>query len=56
MTDKSNLLLLFDRPAEPIFLKKGEDNATFDLPESYWVSIQNNNWVMNRYVTLFCTQ
>lgn len=45
--DKNNLLLLFDRPSEPIFLKKGEDNVTFDLPKSYWVSIRNYNFVIN---------
>lgn len=32
MSDKRNLLLLFDRPCEPIFMKKGPNNAKFDVP------------------------
>lgn len=39
MTDtKNNLLLFFDRPTEPCFMQKGEDRATFELPEHYYVS------------------
>lgn len=32
---------LFDRPGEPIFLPKGDDNAVFDVPSEYIVSIFN---------------
>ncbi|KAF7269759.1 hypothetical protein GWI33_017215 [Rhynchophorus ferrugineus] len=34
MTDKKNLLLLFDRPKEPVFMPKG-DNVVFSIPESF---------------------
>lgn len=33
---KSNLLLLFDRPQEPVFVPKGNQQAVFDLPDPYW--------------------
>lgn len=39
MTDKNNLLHLFDRPNEPIFMEKGENGVTFDVPSDYLVSI-----------------
>lgn len=32
MTDKKNLLLLFDRPGEPVFTPKGKNHAVFDVP------------------------
>lgn len=35
MADKNNLLLLFERPNEPIFTPKGKDNAVFEVPESF---------------------
>ncbi|CAH2007165.1 unnamed protein product [Acanthoscelides obtectus] len=36
MTDsKSNLLKLFDRPKEPVFMPKGDNNAVFDVPNNY---------------------
>lgn len=38
MTDKNNILLLFDRPTEPIFVGKGDDQTTFDVPPEYLVS------------------
>lgn len=38
MTDKNNILYLFDRPTEPIFIGKGDDNVSFDIPPEYWVS------------------
>ncbi|XP_053965114.1 phenoloxidase 2-like [Anastrepha ludens] len=34
MANKKNLLLLFDRPNEPIFVQKGKDEV-FDLPEKF---------------------
>ncbi|XP_059616952.1 phenoloxidase 2 [Phlebotomus argentipes] len=35
MTDKKNLLLLFDRPQEPVFVEKGERKTVFDVPDNY---------------------
>lgn len=32
MANKKNLLLLFDRPLEPVFMEKGPNNAVFDVP------------------------
>ncbi|XP_050319431.1 phenoloxidase 2-like [Bactrocera neohumeralis] len=34
MADKNNLLLLFDRPTEPIFMEKGKA-AVFDVPDKF---------------------
>ncbi|XP_043289152.1 uncharacterized protein [Venturia canescens] len=33
--DKSGILYLFDRPAEPVYVPKGENKVAFDIPESY---------------------
>ncbi|XP_072934080.1 phenoloxidase subunit 1-like [Epargyreus clarus] len=33
---KKNLLLFFERPTEPCFMKKGEDGAVFQLPTNYF--------------------
>jgi hypothetical protein len=39
MANKANkILLLFDRPTEPVFMPKGDNNATFDVPQEYLVS------------------
>lgn len=35
MEDKKGLLLLFQRPLEPVFTPKDDGKAAFDLPESY---------------------
>lgn len=35
MADKKNLLLLFERPQEPVFMAKGE-NSVFDVPDSFY--------------------
>uniref|UniRef100_A0A481MQH0 Phenoloxidase n=1 Tax=Nipponaphis monzeni TaxID=196483 RepID=A0A481MQH0_9HEMI len=35
MTDRNNILYLFHRPTEPIFLNKGNDNVTFEIPPEY---------------------
>lgn len=35
MADKKNLLLLFERPGEPIFTPKGEENAIFEVPSHF---------------------
>lgn len=32
--DKKNLLLLFDRPTEPVFMEKGPNRAKFQVPAS----------------------
>lgn len=37
--NKNNLLLLFDRPQEPVFVAKGEKKAVFDIPDSYLVIV-----------------
>lgn len=40
MSDKKNLLLLFDRPQEPIFMPKGDQKKAFAVPPEYLVSIK----------------
>lgn len=35
MADKNNLLLLFERPNEPVFTPKGKDNAVFEVPDNF---------------------
>lgn len=35
MADKQDLLLLFERPNEPIFTPKGKDNAVFEVPDNF---------------------
>lgn len=40
--NSSNLLYLFDRPTEPLFIGKGDDPAklvSFDVPPEYLVSL-----------------
>jgi hypothetical protein len=40
-----DLLLMFDRPTEPIFMPKGDNNnVAFDVPPSLLVSIGSCNW------------
>jgi len=34
--DKENLLLLFQRPGEPVFTAKEDGKVAFDLPEEYY--------------------
>uniref|UniRef100_A0A1B6MSZ9 Tyrosinase copper-binding domain-containing protein n=1 Tax=Graphocephala atropunctata TaxID=36148 RepID=A0A1B6MSZ9_9HEMI len=34
---KQHLLLLFERPLEPVFVPKGDNQAVFDVPEEYLV-------------------
>lgn len=36
---KEHLLLLFERPTEPTFMPKGAQQAVFDIPQEYLVSI-----------------
>lgn len=35
MAKKENLLLLFDRPQEPVFVEKGPKRAVFDVPSAF---------------------
>lgn len=35
MANKRNLLLLFERPQEPVLVGKGENNNVFDVPSEY---------------------
>lgn len=35
MADKKNLLLLFDRPQEPVFMEKGADRSVFNVPDNF---------------------
>lgn len=35
MSSKKDLLLLFDRPKEPVFIAKGDEEAVFMVPENY---------------------
>ncbi|XP_019754719.2 phenoloxidase 1 [Dendroctonus ponderosae] len=35
MSDKKNLLLLFDRPQEPVFMPKGDQKKAFAVPPEY---------------------
>jgi len=35
---KSDILYLFDRPAEPVYVPKGENKVAFDVPANYLVS------------------
>lgn len=37
-SSKENLLYLFDRPTEPLFIEKG-DNVSFEIPPDYLVSL-----------------
>jgi tyrosinase len=43
MVDANNLLLLFDRPLEPVFAPKGTDETYFNVPP---------NFLTNRYQTI----
>lgn len=50
MSNKKDLLLLFDRPKEPVFIAKGDDRAAFQVPENFLVS-----WIFY-WITLKHTQ
>lgn len=34
-----NILLMFDRPGEPIYVPKGDKKVVFDIPAEYMVNI-----------------
>lgn len=38
MSKKSDILYLFDRPAEPVYVPKGENKVAFNVPANYLVS------------------
>lgn len=38
-SDNSSILYLFDRPAEPVYIPKGEQRVAFDIPPNYLVRI-----------------
>jgi hypothetical protein len=38
MANKNDILYLFDRPTEPLFVSKGDDNVSFEVPSDYLVS------------------
>ena len=35
----NNLTYLFDHPKEPLFVPRGEENITFNVPNEYLVSL-----------------
>ena len=37
-SDKTGILYLFDRPAEPVYVPKGSNKVAFDIPADYLVS------------------
>lgn len=39
MVEKNDILYLFDRPSEPIFTGKGDDNVSLEVPTEYLVSL-----------------
>lgn len=41
MSSKNNLLYLFDRPTEPLFIEKG-DNVSFEIPPDYLVIVEQH--------------
>ncbi|CAB3245542.1 unnamed protein product [Arctia plantaginis] len=48
---KRNLLLFFDRPIEPCFMQKGEEQAVFELPDNYYPEKYKfaSNVIANRF-------
>lgn len=38
MADKNNILYLFDRPTEPMFVGKGDKRVSFEVPTEFLVS------------------
>lgn len=43
MANKKNLLLLFERKLEPVFMEKGANNAIFDVPNNLLSDRYKNN-------------
>lgn len=51
MADKRNLLLLFDRPLEPVFMEKGPNgNSIFDVPNKLLTDrYKNDSTITSRF-------
>lgn len=49
MANKRNLLLLFERKLEPIFMEKGPNNAVFDVPEKLLTDRYKGSGVTQRF-------
>ncbi|XP_023292337.2 phenoloxidase 2-like [Lucilia cuprina] len=49
--NKENLLLLFDRPTEPVFMEKGKTSTVFDVPDKFLTDRYRpiGNEVQSRY-------
>lgn len=41
-----DILYLFDRPAEPIYVPKGEEKVSFDIPENYLVRKKLSSYII----------
>jgi len=54
MADNNNILYLFDRPTEPIFIGKGDENVSFDVPTEYLVSKTRIICIAYYYLLLLC--
>lgn len=54
--DKKNLLLLFDRPLEPVIMPKGKNKTKFDVPKELLTKrfvIFNNDYILF-FEVIFC--
>lgn len=51
MASKKNILLLLDRPTEPIFMQKGSRGVVFDVPSNFLTDRYKSigNEVQNRF-------
>lgn len=47
---KENLLLLLDRPLEPVFYEKGKNNDVFDVPNQLLTDRYKNNQEIQEHV------
>lgn len=53
--NNQDLLLLFDRPKEPLFTVKGDSNQVFEVPENYVVSTFLNYINLEHLITFTLT-
>lgn len=50
MANKHDLIYLFDRPLEPIFMEKGSNNVKFDVPDKLLTErYKGNPEIQNRF-------
>lgn len=49
MSNKNNLLLLFDRPLEPIFMEKGPNNTKFEVPDRFLSDRYRGTTISDRF-------